>query len=64
MSTAGRHAGPAQPPFERGGGPPVPGRRVPPGPGLRGYPRRLPPAPPRQRIPRGPAPRRRAGRPE
>ncbi|HKV18887.1 MAG TPA: murein biosynthesis integral membrane protein MurJ, partial [Mycobacterium sp.] len=27
-------------------------------------PRRMPPAPPRQRIPRGPAPRRRAGRPE
>ncbi|HEX3285982.1 MAG TPA: murein biosynthesis integral membrane protein MurJ [Mycobacterium sp.] len=36
---------------------------------MRGYPpppppRRLPPPPPRQRIPRGPAPRRRAGRPE
>ncbi|WP_396836843.1 murein biosynthesis integral membrane protein MurJ [Mycobacterium sp. ITM-2016-00318] len=27
-------------------------------------PRRVPPSPPRQRIPRGPAPRRRAGRPE
>ncbi|HEV7854419.1 MAG TPA: murein biosynthesis integral membrane protein MurJ, partial [Mycobacterium sp.] len=36
---------------------------------MRGYPpppppRRMPPPPPRQRIPRGPAPRRRAGRPE
>ena len=72
MSTAGRHAGPAQPPFDRGGGPvgrpPMPGHHLPP-PGPRGYPpppppRRMPPPPPRQRIPRGPAPRRRAGRPE
>ena len=49
MSTAGRHVKPAA--------------------GVRGYPpppppRRMPPPPPRQRIPRGPAPRRRAGRPE
>ena len=73
MSSAGRQAGPAQPPFNRGGGPlgrpPLPGHRVPPPPGTRGYPpppppRRMPPPPPRQRIPRGPAPRRRAGRPE
>ena len=72
MSTAGRHAGPAQPPFNRGGGPmgppPMPGQQVPPGAAPRGYPppppRRMPPPPPRQRIPRSPAPRRRAGRPE
>ncbi|MGE2714369.1 murein biosynthesis integral membrane protein MurJ [Mycolicibacterium litorale] len=43
-----------------------PPRRIPPRPGaLRPDPtRRPPPPPPRQRIPRGPAPRRRAGRPE
>ena len=72
MSTVGRHTGPAQPPFDRGGGPTgrplMPGGQVPPGPGPRGYPppppRRMPPPPPRQRIPRGPAPRRQAGRPE
>src|SRR5690349_12150390 len=74
MSTTGRPAGPAQPPFDRGGvpmgRPPMPPRHAPPPPGMRGYPppppppRRMPPPPPRQRIPRGPAPRRRAGRPE
>src|SRR6478609_2060597 len=77
MSTTGRPFGPAQPPFDRSGGPmgrpPMPPRHAPPPPGMRGYPtppppppppQRTPPPPPRQRIPRGPAPRRRAGRPE
>ncbi len=73
MSSTGRPVGPAQPPFDRSGGPtgppPMPPPRHAPPPGMRGYPspppvRRLPPSPPRQRIPRGPAPRRRAGRPE
>ena len=73
MSSAGRHFGPAQPPFDRSGGPmgppSVPPRHAQPPPGMRGYPpppppRRMPPPPPRHRIPRGPAPRRRAGRPE
>ncbi|RDH75611.1 murein biosynthesis integral membrane protein MurJ [Mycolicibacterium moriokaense] len=71
MSATGRPFGPAQPPFHRDGGPmarpPAPPRHGPP-PGARGYPppaARVPPARPRQRIPRGPAPRRRAGsRPE
>src|SRR6478735_3323811 len=77
MSTTGRPFGPAQPPFDRSSGPmgrpPMPPRHAPPPPGMRGYPpppppppplQRTPPPPPRQRIPRGPAPRRRAGRPE
>src|SRR6478609_7572922 len=77
MSTTGRPFGPAQPPFDRSGGPmgrpPMPPRHAPPPPGMRGYPtppppppppQRTPPPPPRQRIPRGPAPRRRAGRQE
>ena len=52
------------------GRPPMPPRPVPAAArhaGLPGHPpppRRVPPPPPRQRIPRGPAPRRRAGRPE
>ena len=76
MSNTGRHFGPAQPPFDRSGGPlgpppmpPMPPPRHAAPPGVPGYPapppvRRMPPPPPRQRIPRGPAPRRRAGRPE
>src|SRR6478672_3266809 len=67
MSTTGRPFGPAQPPFDRSGGPmgrpPMPPRHAPPPPPPP-PPQRTPPPPPRQRIPRGPAPRRRAGRPE
>jgi putative peptidoglycan lipid II flippase len=78
MNTTGRPLGPAQPPFDRSGGavgrhamppphpppPPPPPRMPPPGYLPPPPPRRTPPSPPRQRIPRGPAPRRRAGRPE
>ena len=60
-----------QPPSNRGGGPwvahrcPVAeSRRRPRRAAIRRRASDLPPPPPRQRIPRGPAPRRRAGRPE
>ncbi|MDA4103488.1 murein biosynthesis integral membrane protein MurJ [Mycolicibacterium monacense] len=67
MSTTGWEPGP--PPNRPPDPPPQPfppPRRIPPPPGAArpGPGRRPPPAPPRQRVPRGPAPRRRAGRPE
>ncbi|MGA5462531.1 murein biosynthesis integral membrane protein MurJ [Mycobacterium sp. NPDC050041] len=66
MSTTGRWGPDPTPPpvqrFERAPTAPPPRRHAPPGPPP--PPRRLPPPPPRQRIPRGPAPRRKAGRPE
>ncbi|WP_193045308.1 murein biosynthesis integral membrane protein MurJ [Mycolicibacterium baixiangningiae] len=61
MSTTGWEPGPRPNP------PPMAApRRIPPRPGaVRPDPsRRPPPSPPRQRIPHGPAPRRKAGRPE
>ena len=71
MSTAGRRGRPGPPPPRVDlGGPMPPPRHPPPGPGVPRYqmagpppPRRRPAQPP-PRLPRGPAPRRRAGRPE